>query len=76
MPPTITSFIVDDGTPQRSMVRTLHVTFSEIVTLDAGAFQLVTPNGLQAVMLNTATHTDTSGDTIADIRFAGAGISG
>ena len=38
--PTITSLIIDDGTAQRSRVRTLTLDFSSAVTLDAGAISL------------------------------------
>lgn len=39
-PPTVTSFKINGGTAQRSNVTTIEITFSEAVTLGAGAFTL------------------------------------
>jgi len=53
-PPTVTKIQISDGSAQRSMIQSIKVTFSEAVTLGAGAFILErTANGsLGTVNLN------------------------
>ncbi|QEH35011.1 Calx-beta domain protein [Aquisphaera giovannonii] len=72
--PTVASFVVDDGSAQRSMVRSLTVTFSEEVTVGPGAFELRTPGGV-AVPVTVDTRVE-AGRTVAVLTFAGGGIVG
>ena len=74
--PAVQSLQVDDGSTQRSMVTSLHVVFNEPVLCDAGAYQLVTPAGVQPVTLNVATSSGVDGGTAVDLTFSGPGISG
>jgi hypothetical protein len=43
--PAVQSVVVNDGSAQRSMVNSVTVTFSTVVTLDPGAFELVRQEG-------------------------------
>ena len=70
--PTVASIVVDDGTAQRSMVRSLTVTFSEEVSLLPGAFDLRL-NGGSAVAVSVATHVE-AGRTVAVLTFSGPGV--
>ena len=66
--------IVDDGEVQRSMVTRLKVAFSEVVTLDAGAFDLrASGSGPVDVVVTTAV---VGGKTEATLTFQGDGIIG
>jgi len=67
--------IVNDGSAQRSRVDSLTVTFSEIVTLGGGAFQLTrtgpgSPTGNVAVAVDTSGSTPT--ETVAKLTFSGS----
>ena len=66
--PRVASFRVNDGSAQRSMVKSLTVTFSMQVTLGSGAFVLTLQGGGPAVSL-TFTTTVTGGVTMATINF-------
>ncbi len=74
--PAVQDLRVNDGGAQRSMVTSLRAIFNEQVRLDAGAFQLVTPSGVQPVTMSVATSSDAGGATVADLTFSGPGISG
>ena len=73
--PAVTSVKVDIGTAQRSMVRSLDVTFNQQVTLDANAFSLTLPSGVVSPVNLSWTTSVVAGDTVAHITFAGAGIN-
>ena len=53
--PDVKSFVVNDGSVQRSMVRTLTVAFTVPVTLDAGAITLTNTTTNTAVSFTAAT---------------------
>ncbi|WP_337177061.1 Calx-beta domain-containing protein, partial [Paludisphaera sp.] len=72
--PTVASIVVDDGTAQRSMVRSLTVTFSEEVTLAPGAFELRRADG-SPVALQAQSRVE-AGRTVVVLTFTGAGIVG
>lgn len=76
-PPKVTSIVVDDGTPQRSMVRSVTVNFQEPVALDPGAFQLNLPAGVQPVTLSVtpALGNGTFSQSYV-VTFSGPGIIG
>ncbi|HEY1379129.1 MAG TPA: glycoside hydrolase family 44 protein [Gemmataceae bacterium] len=68
--PGVSSVVIDDGTAQRSVVRSLTVTFSSLVTLDPTAFTLRRADGATvtpAVMPSTV-----NGHTVARLTFGGA----
>jgi RHS repeat-associated protein len=67
--PTLAAFTVNDGRRQRSQVRSLTLTFSTLVALDAGAIA-VRRNG-RAVPIATILGQDALGRTTVRIRFRG-----
>jgi hypothetical protein len=73
-PPVARGVTVNDGSAQRSMVNSLTVTFSTVVHLDPGAFDLVRQEG--GVFDLSIAETVVSGHTVDTITFVGAGISG
>jgi hypothetical protein len=65
---------VDDGTAQRSMVRSLTVTFGRAGIVPAGLFAVTQPGGsVVALQVTTAT---VNGVTVATITFTGPGLVG
>ncbi len=69
--PTVNGFTIGDGSPQRSLIKSLGVTFSEVVTTvgsTAAAFVLTGP-GATTIPLNVVLPT-VSGHTEAQITFA------
>ncbi len=75
--PVLANFVVDDGTPQRSMVRSLTVTFQDPVVVDADAFQLNLPDGVQPAVLSVTPPLGTGvpAQTFT-VTFSGSGING
>lgn len=73
-PAKIESVVVNDGSAQRSMVRTLTVKFDRVVTFDPGAFGLQRANG-SSVGLNLASSL-VGGRTVAVLTFTSSGIIG
>jgi len=71
--PTVVSYVVDDGTAQRSVVRSLTVTFSEVVTIAAGAFEVRNASG--DLIPATLVAEVVSGRTVATLKFAGASLA-
>ncbi|HEY1377558.1 MAG TPA: N-acetylmuramoyl-L-alanine amidase [Gemmataceae bacterium] len=77
-PPTVSSAVVADGSPQRSVVRSLTVTFDSAVTFPSGAaaaFQLTRtgPTGpTGTVTLTPTVTTDAQGRTVVTLTFSGA----
>ncbi|HEY1378789.1 MAG TPA: RHS repeat-associated core domain-containing protein [Gemmataceae bacterium] len=70
-PPTVVGITVNDGSAQRSRVTSLAVTFNQVVTLGAGAFDLRRSDGLAITLTPTVTVLD--GRTVATLTFSGAG---
>jgi hypothetical protein len=72
--PGVQSVVVNDGSAQRSMVNSLTVTFSTVVTLDPGAFELVRQEG--GVIQLTVAQAVVDGHSVDTLTFVGAGIIG
>jgi photosystem II stability/assembly factor-like uncharacterized protein len=72
--PTVESVVVNDGSAQRSMVTSLTVTFSTVVRLDPGAFELVRQGG--GVIDVQITEAVAHGHSVDTLTFVGAGIIG
>jgi hypothetical protein len=72
--PEVQSVAVNDGSAQRSMVTGLTATFSTVVHLDPGAFELVGQDGSE-VPLNVA-EAVVDGHSVDTLTFSGAGIIG
>jgi hypothetical protein len=70
----VASVVLDDGTAQRSMIRSVTVKFDKAVTIQAGAFSVLKRGaGGGAVALKTPViTTDSSGRTIVTLTFASA----
>jgi len=66
--------VVNDGSAQRSMVTSLTVTFSTVVHLDPGAFELDRQGG--GVIDLSIAEAVVGGHTVDTITFVGAGIIG
>jgi hypothetical protein len=71
---TVASVVVNDGSAQRSMVNSLTVTFSTIVTIDPGAFELAR-QGSGVIDVNVA-EAVVDGHSVDTLTFVGAGIIG
>jgi hypothetical protein len=72
VPPRVERVVVNDGSAQRSMVTRLTVTFSEGVTLDRGAIEVLRQGGG-----SFTTHVVTQvlgGKTVAVVTFGGGGV--
>jgi hypothetical protein len=67
-PVTVQSIVVNDGNAQRSKVSSLTVTFSEIVAVDAGAFEVRNKGTSQLVTVAHAIQT-IGGKTVATLTF-------
>jgi FG-GAP-like repeat len=75
-PPSVQAVQVNDGDVQRSMVNSLAVTFSEVVTLSAGAFELRDAAGNLVPATITVTTQVVGGHTVATLTFSGTVIIG
>ena len=75
--PTVSSFVIDDGATQRSLVRSLTVNFSEPVTLAAGALTLSrrSPGGVTDVPF-AITPVAGSGNSGYRLTFTGSDVVG
>ena len=73
-PPKVESVVVNDGSAQRSMVKSLTITFDRVVTLDPGAFWLENTGG-SVVGVGVATSV-VNGRTVATLTFTGPGVVG
>lgn len=69
--PTVQSVAVNDGAAQRSMVRSLTVTFSGVVTLGPGAFVLTRTGSAGSVAVTVDTSASTPTQTIARLTWPG-----
>jgi hypothetical protein len=67
-PVTVESVAINDGNAQRSKVTSVIVTFSEIVTIDAGAFEVRNKGTSQLVTVAYATQT-IGGKSVATLTF-------
>jgi hypothetical protein len=72
--PQVQSVVVNDGSAQRSMVNSLTVTFSTVVHLDPGAFELVRQEG--GVIQLDVSESVVDGHSVDTLTFSGAGIVG
>jgi hypothetical protein len=72
--PTVQSVVVNDGSAQRSMVNSLTVTFSTVVHLDPGAWELVRQEG--GVVQVNVSESVVDGHSVDTLTFSGAGIVG
>jgi photosystem II stability/assembly factor-like uncharacterized protein len=72
--PSVASVVINDGSAQRSMVTSITVTFSSIVTLDPGAFEVLRQEG-GAFHVNV-TETVVNGQSVDTLTFSGANIIG
>jgi hypothetical protein len=73
-PPRVESIVINDGHVQRSMVNGITVTFSDVVTLDPGAFVLQRNNrGNVGVTVRTSVVDE---HTVAVLTFSGRNIIG
>ena len=72
--PAVQSVVVDDGSAQRSMVTSLTVTFTTVVHLDPGAFELVRQEG--GVIQFDVSEAVVDGHSVDTLTFVGAGIIG
>src|SRR5262249_47950382 len=73
-PATVQSVVLNDGLAQRSMITRITITFSDAVTIDAGAFRLVRDDG--TVVTPQVTTALVDGKTVATLTFSGEGIVG
>jgi pimeloyl-ACP methyl ester carboxylesterase len=73
-PAKVASVVVNDGSAQRSMVNSLTVTFSTVVHLDPGAFELVRQEG--GVIQFNVSQAVLDGHSVDTLTFSGAGIIG
>jgi glucose/arabinose dehydrogenase len=74
-PPRVAALRIDDGTGQRSMVRSLQVTFDAIVNytgLPSDAFSLTGPGGTFGLVLGAIDNS--SGHSIVSMTFTGPGV--
>jgi hypothetical protein len=69
-PVTVQNIVVNDGNAQRSKVTSLNVTFSELVTIDSGAFDVLGKGTGQLVAVAFTTLVQ-NGQTIATLTFSG-----
>jgi hypothetical protein len=72
--PEVQGVVVNDGSAQRSMVTSLTVTFSTVVHVDPGAFELIRPEGGTIDLI--ISELVVGGHTVDTITFVGAGIIG
>jgi hypothetical protein len=70
-PPAVNGVRIDDGTAQRSAVRSIAVTFSTLVSFDPGAFELTRQGG--GGVVPTVTTAVVNGATVATLTFGGVG---
>jgi hypothetical protein len=73
-PLTVESVVVNDGSAQRSMVKSLTVTFNSVVTIDPGAFDV---RGADSSLVDVqVTASVLNGKTVAVLTFAGPDVIG
>jgi photosystem II stability/assembly factor-like uncharacterized protein len=72
--PTVTGFVINDGSAQRSMITSITITFGSVVTLDPGAIELVRQEG--GTFAPDIAQAVVDGQTVVTLTFSGAGIIG
>jgi hypothetical protein len=72
-PPKVTSVVVNDGSAQRSEVRSITITFDTQVTFDAGAITLIRSGGVIAGL--TRTISTVNNETQVVLTFQGSGTN-
>jgi hypothetical protein len=70
----VKSVVINDGSAQRSEIRSITVTFDTLVTFDLGAFRVVRSDGVAVAV--TKAVTQVGGETQAVLTFSGAGTVG
>ena len=73
-PPQVKSVVFNDGTAQRSEVRSITITFDTLVTFDLGAFRVARSDGVAATL--TKVVTQANGETRVVLTFSGLGTGG
>lgn len=68
--PQVQSMVINDGSTQRSLIRSITATFDMPVSLDPGAFLVIRSNG--SIPTLTQDVTNTNGQTIVKLTFSGA----
>jgi hypothetical protein len=70
--PRVESVVINDGSAQRSIIRSITITFDTLVTFDTGAFSLVRTSG--GAPSRVATITQVNGKTVVVLsNFGGSG---
>jgi len=72
-PPQVQSVVINDGSIQRSIIRSITITFDTLVTVDNGAFTLVRGDGLSPA--KTRTVTTVNGESAVTLTFSGSGTA-
>jgi VCBS repeat-containing protein len=70
-PPQVKSVVINDGSAQRSLIRSITVMFDTLVTFDAGAIRVVRAGGIVPTL--TRTVTQANGETTVVLTFSGTG---
>jgi hypothetical protein len=70
--PGVAAFAIDDGSTQRSRIRSLTVTFNRLVSFGGSPFSLTGPAGSVPIIVDTSNSTATQ--TIARLTFGGSGL--
>jgi hypothetical protein len=68
--PTVKSVVFNDGSAQRSLVRSVTITFDTLVTFDGGAFSLLRDGGGNPT--RTRRITTVNGETVVRLTFSGS----
>jgi hypothetical protein len=71
--PKVKSVVFNDGSAQRSLIRSITVTFDTLVTFDANAFSVVRTNGTRPTL--TRTISQVNGETRVVLTFSGNGTN-
>ncbi len=71
--PKVSVLTIGDGTPQRSLIRSVTLAFDSEVTIDAGAFSIIRREGGPAITVSFST-TIVAGKTVAELTFAGDNV--
>jgi photosystem II stability/assembly factor-like uncharacterized protein len=72
--PSVNSVVINDGSAQRSMVTSITVTFSSIVTLNPGAFEVLRQEG--GTFDSNVAEAVVDGRSVDTLTFSGANIIG
>ena len=72
-PPKVKSVVFNDGSAQRSLIRSITVTFDTLVTFDASAFSVVSGGGIRPTL--TRSISQVNGETRVVLTFSGSGTN-